>query len=166
MFMGTNWRSRYILILCIILLLGTVVTISAMLAEIIMIKHIQYIYIYHLYYYSLFQKTIYRCQNRFIYIIIIAISWSHLFYLHLYIYIYIHIYTCTLMWMPNYCLYWKKLVLDIGACFQGSSGNFCVCSSGGLMMGFLIWFMQIKSTEIIQIGRKCSISQSKSATAL
>ena len=26
----------------------------------------------------------------------------------IHIYIYIHIYTCTLMWMPNYCLYWKN----------------------------------------------------------
>lgn len=51
----------------------------------------------------------------------------------IYIYIYLHPHVDAKL-LPLL----EKLVLDIGACFQGSSGNFCVCSSGGLMMGFLI----------------------------
>jgi len=76
------------------------------------------------------------------------------------------IYTCTLMWMPNYCLYWKNWFWILAHVSRGAAAISVFAQVVGLWWGSWSDSCTIKSTEIIQIGRKCTISQSKSATAL
>ena len=93
---------------------------------------------------------IYTCDiHIYIYIYIHMYIYIHI-YVHMYTYIYIYIYISIYL-DPHvdakFLPLMEKMVLDIGGCFQGSSGNFCGCSSGGPMMGFLIRHAQSKAMK-------------------